>query len=97
ELAQDAFVSIESDGTITGWNASAESMFGWERTEIIGQQLADTIIPEQYREAHRRGLARCLETREGRVLNTYVELSGLHRDGHEFLIELAILPIGVNG
>src|SRR4029077_18518748 len=40
--------------------------------------------------AHRMGLARYMDTGKGPALNTRLELEGLHRDGHEFPIELSI-------
>jgi PAS domain S-box-containing protein len=97
ELAFDAFVSIDMNGTITGWNAAAETMFGWSRDEALGRQLAETIVPPSYRQAHRAGLRRYLETREAHVLNKYIELAAIRRDGREFPIELAIWPVGSNG
>src|SRR2546430_12779832 len=68
----------------------AEAIFGCPNSEAVGRLVADTIIPPRYREAHRVGLARFLETRQGPVLNKRVELEGIHRDGHEFPIELSI-------
>jgi PAS domain S-box-containing protein len=94
EAALDAVISIDKAGVINGWSAQAESLFGWRREEAIGQSLATTIIPERYREAHRAGQRRYVETGEARVLNRRIELSALHRDRHEFPIELAITPIG---
>jgi signal transduction histidine kinase/ActR/RegA family two-component response regulator len=38
-------------------------------------------------------LKRFLETGEGPVLNTRIEITAVHRDGHEFPIELSITPI----
>jgi PAS domain S-box-containing protein len=93
ESALDAVVTMDTAGAITGWSPQAERTFGWSRAEAQGLRLSDTIIPPQYREAHRRGLAHYLETGEGPVLNTRLELSALHRDGHEFPIELSITPI----
>ena len=93
ETALDAVVTIDASGVITGWSPRAEQTFGWQRADVLGRLLADTIVPSQYREAHRRGLERYLATGEGTVLNTRLELSALHRDGHEFPIELAITPL----
>ncbi len=45
DSAHDAFIGMDSDGRIVRWNAQAASTFGWSRDEVIGQQLADTIIP----------------------------------------------------
>src|SRR5215813_2245562 len=51
ETAQDAFIAIDANGLITDWNRQAEITFGWTRTAIIGQNLAETLIPPRYREA----------------------------------------------
>jgi PAS domain S-box-containing protein len=93
ESAYDAFVSIDDQGVITGWNAAAEAMFGWQRTEAVGRQLAETIVPREYRAAHKAGISRFLATGEGPILNQRLELTALHRDGREFPIELAVWPV----
>ena len=93
ETAQDAFIGMDSSGEIVEWNRQAEQTFGWSRDDVIGRTLAETIIPERYREKHRQGLRRFLETGEGPVLNKRLELSALRRDGRELAIELTIWPV----
>jgi PAS domain S-box-containing protein len=93
ESALDAVITIDARGLIIGWNLQAERIFGWPSQEIIGQALADTIIPKRYRKAHRHGLQHFLETGEGPLLNKRVEIEALHRDGHEFPVELTITPL----
>jgi diguanylate cyclase (GGDEF)-like protein/PAS domain S-box-containing protein len=90
DSALDAVVTMDASGVITDWNPMAQTIFGWPKSEVVGQLVADTIIPERYREAHRLGLRRYMDTGHGPVLNTRLELEGLHRDGHEFPIELSI-------
>jgi PAS domain S-box-containing protein len=90
ELTHSAFVSMGSDGRIAYWNARAEEMFGYERDEVLGRALADTIIPERYREAHSHGLRRFLETGDGPILNKRLELSALRSDGREIPVEITI-------
>ena len=97
ETALDAVVQMDSAGIITGWNTHAEKIFGWSRTEAIGRMLHETIIPPQYREAHMRGLKRFLLTGEGAMLNTRIEITGLHCDGREFPVELTVAPIKLAG
>ncbi|MDQ4144439.1 MAG: PAS domain S-box protein [Actinomycetota bacterium] len=92
DAAGDAFVSIDADGVIRGWNAEAQKIFGWSRAEAVGRALAETIIPERYREDHRRGLKRFLATGEGPLLNRRLELNALPRDGSEFPVELFMWP-----
>src|SRR3989442_437059 len=70
-------------------------MFGWSREEAIGQPLADTIIPAQHRDAHRRGLKHFLATGEGPVLNRVIEITAVRRSGVEFPVELTISPLTV--
>ena len=97
DAANDAFVAMNGEGMITEWNRQAEITFGWQRSETIGRSLADTIIPQQYRAAHSRGLLHFLATGEGPVLNRVIEVNALRRDGHEFPVELTIAPIRLDG
>ncbi len=93
--ALDAVITMQASGIISDWNAQAEKMFGWSRAEALGVQMSSTIIPPQYRERHDRGLKKFLETGEGPVLNKRIEITAMHRDGHEFPVELAISPAQV--
>jgi two-component system, cell cycle sensor histidine kinase and response regulator CckA len=93
--ALDAVITMSASGAISDWNAQAERMFGIPRAEALGQQMSATIIPERYRDRHDAGLKKFLATGEGPVLNKRIEISALHRDGHEFPIELAISPAKV--
>jgi diguanylate cyclase (GGDEF)-like protein/PAS domain S-box-containing protein len=93
ESALDAIVTMNATGIITSWNPQAEVIFGWTRDEAVGRPLAETVIPPQHRGAHRRGLERFFETGEGRVVNTRAEVTAVHRDGREFPVELAVVPL----
>lgn len=97
ELATDAFIDMDASGTITGWNRQAEAAFGWSRDEAVGRLVAETIIPARYRKAHARGIAHFLATGEGPVLNERIELNALHRDGHEFPVEVTVSVLREGG
>jgi PAS domain S-box-containing protein len=90
ETASEAFVSIDSDSIITGWNKQAEATFGWSQSQAVGRGLVDLIMPERFRAKHLAGMQRFLATGEGPVLNKRMELVAVHRDGHEFPIEIVI-------
>jgi PAS domain S-box-containing protein len=89
----DAVVTIDARDTITGWSKSAEDIFGWSCEEAVGRRIVDTIIPMQYREAHLRGCEHFLATGEGPILNRRIEITALHRAGHEFPVELTVTAI----
>src|SRR5713101_3260460 len=56
DAALDAVITMDSDGAIRSWSTQAERVFGWPTSEVIGRNLAATIIPLRHREAHQRGL-----------------------------------------
>ena len=93
ETALDAVISINEQGQISDWNQQAEIIFGWSQHEAIGRSLAMTIIPPQHRDAHERGLRHFLATGQGPLLNRRIEIVALHRDGHEFPVELSVAPV----
>ena len=97
ESASECIVAADHNGRIIEFNPAAEQVFGWSRSELIGRELADTIIPVAIRDQHRRGLERYLATGEGPALGRRVETKGLRADGTEFPLELAISATEVEG
>lgn len=97
DTALDAVVMMDSEGAITGWNRQAERIFGWTRSEIMGQTIHATIIPLRHRDAHAAGLKHFLASGEGPYMNKMIETQALHRDGHEFPVELAIAAMIAGG
>ncbi|PHV06007.1 hybrid sensor histidine kinase/response regulator [Janthinobacterium sp. BJB412] len=93
DTALDAVVRIDLDGRIVGWNRQAEATFGWSREQALGRAVDTTIMPPRFRQEHRRGMQRFLDGGSGKVLDSRIEVYGLHRDGHEFPIELAITHV----
>ena len=91
----DGVVSMDQDGMIIEWNRSAERMFGWSPLDVIGRRLSDIIIPAAMRERHEAGLKRYLAHGAGNVVNNRIEVSALHRDGHEIPVELSVWPMQI--
>jgi PAS domain S-box-containing protein len=90
ETALDGIITIDQEGRITEFNPAAEQIFGFRRAAVLGQLLADVIIPPAARALHRQGLARYLATAESRMLGKRIELEGLRADGSCVTVELSI-------
>ena len=97
DSALDAVVSMDARGRVIGWNNAAETIFGHTASEAIGREMAELIVPPALRDAHRRGLARYLETDRAVVLDRRLEITGLRRDGTELPVELTITRVGLSG
>lgn len=93
EEALDAIITIDRNGLILHYNSSAERTFGFTREEAIGGLLEEMIVPHQHREAHSAGLERMRAHGETHVIGQRLELPGLHKDGNEFPMEIAITRI----
>jgi PAS domain S-box-containing protein len=89
QTATDAIVLADSSGNIIAWNKAAQIIFGYREEEVLGQPLT-MLMPERYRGAHRKGIARLQSGGEAHVIGTTVELHGLRKDGSEFPLELSI-------
>jgi len=96
ETALDCIIGIDQRGCIVEFNPAAEATFGHRRADVLGREMAEVIVPENLREAHRKGLQRFLETRETKVIGNRIEIPALHAGGHEILVELAITVVEEN-
>src|SRR5437667_81123 len=94
ESAVDGIITIDHEGRVVEFNPASERMFGYTRDQVIGKEMAETIIPPSLRERHRHGMAHYLATGEGPVLGRRLELTAVRADGTEVPGELSITRIG---
>lgn len=94
ETALDGIIMMDHEGRIIRFNPAAEQIFSYRGRDVIGENLADKIIPPSLREAHRRGLERLLAGHPPAVLGKRLELKAIRADGTEFPVELTISRLG---
>jgi PAS domain S-box-containing protein len=93
EAALEAIITMDEHGAIVEMNAAAAEMFGRDRDEVIGQELAALLIPPSLRERHREALHRYRRTGRGRILGRRLELTAMRADGSEFPMELTVTRV----
>src|SRR5918996_620307 len=94
DSAPDAIVLVDPHGRITLVNRRTEELFGYDRSELLGQEV-ELLVPERLREVHhthRDGYAADPRTRE---MGADLKLSGRRRDGSEFPVEISLSPVRV--
>ncbi|GAA0721345.1 PAS domain S-box-containing protein [Halorubrum trapanicum] len=96
EGASDAIVSIDTEGVIRFANPAVESVFGYEPAELEGEHLA-TLMPERYREEHRKAVERYLDTGERGIDWSNVRFEALHRDGSKIPVSVSYGEFTVDG
>lgn len=96
EVAPDAIVIVDSQGTIVSVNAQAERMFGYDRSELHGQPI-ECLVPSRDRARHvdhRGGFFADPRTRE---MGSGLALHAVRKDGSEFPVEISLGPLETGG
>jgi len=99
DAAPDAIVTIDHEGKILEWNPAAEKMFGHDRPDVLGKDLAELVIPAHLREQHRAGFRNFLNagSSSGAIIGRRVDMKATRADGAEFPIEMAVTRIATQG
>ena len=51
ETGSSVILGLAPDGRIFEWNRAAEQIYGWSRSEVLGQDYVQTFLPVEVREA----------------------------------------------
>ncbi|MFO1201468.1 MAG: ATP-binding protein [Tabrizicola sp.] len=87
----DGIIATDADGRVIEYNGAAERVFGYARSEAIGHDMADLIIPDHLRAAHSAGMKRYRTTGERHVVGKgLVRLEARRKDGSVFPVELSL-------
>lgn len=95
ELAPDAIVMTDAAGTIVQLNRQAESLFGWQRAELLGQPV-EWLMPKNFRPDHsklREGFVKSATPRTMGSNRAQGDLLALRKDGTTFPVDISLSPM----
>jgi PAS domain S-box-containing protein len=92
EWAPNAMVMINDRGTIEMVNVQVERVFGYARSELLGQAV-EMLVPERFRRNHPGLRGSFFSDPQSRPMGAGRDLFGLKKDGSEVPIEIGLNPI----
>lgn len=95
ETAIDGIFLIDTNGIVMMVNPAAVKLFGYERDELIGQNIS-LLMPSPHAELHDSYLHNYLSTGIKKIIGIGREIEGRHKNGNLFPARLAVSEIILN-
>lgn len=96
EAAPDALVMVDEQGLIELINGQAESLFGYERIELLGKPV-ETLLPDRFRQVHSAHRVRFSAAPAIRSMGNDLDLKARRADGSEIPVEVSLSPVLIDG
>ena len=92
EAVPDALVGMDQKGIIRFVNRQTETLFGYDRDEMVGQPI-ETLLPETLWQVYAEHQDDYFADPRTRSSGVDLEVSGRHRDGREFPVIISLSHI----
>jgi len=92
ECAPDAMLIVRPGGVIAMANRMAERVFGYDRTELIGQSV-EMLVPLGQRDAHVASRSKYERTPRVREMGGVAALEGRRKNGETVPVEISLSPV----
>ncbi len=92
ETTVDAIITIDPRGIIKSFNKTAEKLFGYNSTEVIGKNVK-VLMPDPYKSEHDDYMDHYLETGERKIIGIGREVTGRRKNGTTFPMYLAVSEV----
>lgn len=92
ETTPDAVVIINASGHILFSNTQAETMFGYDRAEMLGQPI-ELLMPQRYRGTHVHNRLHYFDSPRARSMGAGFDLHARRKGGEEFPVEISLSPL----
>src|SRR6266496_4434840 len=92
DISPDALVIINQAGTIVMVNRQTEAVFGYTRSELLGQQL-ELLLPQRFHEVRTTHREHYFSAPRTRPMGVGLHLVGRRKDGTEFPVEISLNPM----
>ncbi|HZQ78153.1 MAG TPA: EAL domain-containing protein [Acidimicrobiia bacterium] len=92
EAAPDAMVIVDRDGKIMLVNRQTERLFGYDRSELIGEAV-EVLMPDSARAGHAAKRHAYADRPEARPMGAGLELLARRKDGTDFPAEISLSPL----
>jgi PAS domain S-box-containing protein len=96
DVSPDALVIVNQTGQIMLVNDQAETLFGYRRSELVGQPL-EMLLPQRFYAVHILHRERYATSPRTRPMGAGLELYGLRKDGTEVPVDISLSPLLVDG
>ncbi len=88
----DIVISIDQNGTVEFFNSAAESLFGYESSEVTGRNIS-MLMPEPFASEHNQYLERYLQTGNSTIIEFGREVPAKKKDGNLISLHLSVMEM----
>ncbi len=92
ESSPNAVVMVDATGRMNQVNRQAESMFRYDRDQLIGQ-MVEVLVPARFHANHLGYRAGFVQQPQQRAMGAGRDLFAVRSDGTEFPVEIGLTPI----
>jgi two-component system cell cycle sensor histidine kinase/response regulator CckA len=91
QFAPDALIAIDENGCIDRTNVRALSLFGYNRSELIGRPV-EILIPDRFAARHVGHRVAFMQAPHAKPMGVQLDVFGRRKDGSDFPVDVVLSP-----